>query len=104
MQLCPTQEKALERILALLPSSDVFVLWSRPGLGRSTVLRALEERIPRSAVLDASRWFLPLANEHPMRIEETFVRRALTRMKKVDALLIDDCSWRSCQHPVRSRS
>ena len=27
MQLCPTQEKALERILALLPSSDVFVLW-----------------------------------------------------------------------------
>ena len=103
MQLCPTQEKALERVLALLPSSDVFVLWSRPGLGRSTVLRALEERIPRSAVLDASRWFLPLANEHPMRIEETFVRRALTRMKKVDALLIDDydrftCLVGECNH------
>jgi SpoVK/Ycf46/Vps4 family AAA+-type ATPase len=96
MKLCPTQEKALERLLALWPSSDVFVLWARPGLGRSTVLRALKEQIPRSAILDASRWFLPLADEHPLRIEETFVKRAIARLKRCDALLIDDYDRFDC--------
>jgi SpoVK/Ycf46/Vps4 family AAA+-type ATPase len=96
MTLCPTQQKALDRLVMLWPASDVFVLWARPGLGRSTVLAALKERIPRSAVLDAASWFLPLASEDPLRIEETFVKQAMGQLERCDALLIDDFDRFDC--------
>src|SRR5262245_45794314 len=102
-RLCPTQERTLERLLGLWPSSDVFVLWSRTGLGRSTALRSLHRRVRRSGMFDVSRWFLPLGNQHPLRMEETFVKHALLRLKRCDALLVDDydrvaCVTGGCNH------
>jgi SpoVK/Ycf46/Vps4 family AAA+-type ATPase len=102
-KLSPTQEKALERLLGLWPSSDVFVLWAKSGLGRSTALRALKKRVRRSAIFDVSRWFLPLREEHPFQIEETFVKHALAKLKACDVLLVDDydriaCVTGGCNH------
>jgi ATP-dependent 26S proteasome regulatory subunit len=108
MRLCPTQQKSFDRLLELWPASDLFVLWSRPGLGRSTLLRKLKDDIPGAALFDVSRWFLPLAEEHPAQLEETFVRRALARLKKCDVLLIDDyerfaCVTGDCNHFYQRR-
>lgn len=59
VQLCPGQKKALDRVLELWPCSDAFVLWSRAGMGRSTVLAELDRKLPLDldAVADATDGF-----------------------------------------------
>jgi transitional endoplasmic reticulum ATPase len=96
VELCPAQRQAVDRLLKLWPSSDVFVLWTRSGLGRSTMLRALRQQLGGSPILAASDWFMPLGEEHPLRIEETFVREATARLEPGKALLVDDYDRLAC--------
>ncbi|MBI4864585.1 MAG: ATP-binding protein [Candidatus Riflebacteria bacterium] len=101
--LCPTQRASLDRLLALWPCSDVFVLWARSGLGRTTVLRTLAGEVPGSLVMDVSKWFLAMRREHPLQLEEAFVEQAIAQLKRCDALLVDDldritCPFGECNH------
>lgn len=96
ISLLPSQSKALERVLGLWPCSDVFTIWSRAGLGRTTLMRELARKVDRPQVLGARRYATDLAEEPPLRLEETFLKRALRLLDRCDTLFIDDWERISC--------
>src|SRR5438093_2907708 len=96
LELVPSQKKAFDRVLELWPCSDVFILWSRAGMGRTTVLRELAQKLSSTRILDARRYMRDLSSEPPMRLEETFLRRAVEMLERCETLLVDDWDRISC--------
>ena len=88
--LSPTQQEAVDSILALWPCSTVFSLWARPGLGRTSMIRALAAKFDDCAVLRADEWFHELDMRNPLQLEEAFVSRAIQLLKSNSIVLVDD--------------
>ena len=50
MQLCPSQQRGYDELRRLLPLGNVFALTAGAGLGRTTVLRRLQDAAGHSSV------------------------------------------------------
>jgi transitional endoplasmic reticulum ATPase len=88
--LSSTQQDAVDRILALWPCSTVFSLWSKPGMGRTSMIRELAAKLDESAILQADEWFNELGTRNPLQLEEAFAARAIELLKTNLVLLVDD--------------
>src|SRR5215470_17801820 len=70
MKLSPSQERAVEALRHDWPDTDAFVLWAPYGLGRSTMLRAVQKE-RGGIVLDMASYLERLADAEPLALEET---------------------------------
>jgi len=90
LSLSPSQQDAVDRILALWPSSTVFSLWAKPGMGRTTMIHGLAAELGTAAVLQADTWFQELDTRNPLQLEEAFVSSAVKLLKSNGIVLVDD--------------
>ena len=88
--LSPSQQDAVDRILALWPCSTIFSLWTKPGMGRTSMILALAAKLDGAAVLQADQWFEELDTRNPLQLEEAFVSRSIELLKSNSILLVDD--------------
>jgi len=89
MPLSPTQQQAAQALEDLLPLSHVFVVRGDTGMGKSTILRHLHERLGGAFL--TTREFLPvLRGRHPLALEETFEEWVLQALEKHTHVFVDD--------------
>jgi SpoVK/Ycf46/Vps4 family AAA+-type ATPase len=89
MPLSPTQERTAQALEELLPLSHVFVVRGSTGMGKSTILRHLHERLGGAFL--TTREFLPaLRGRHPLALEETFEEWVLQALEKHAHVFVDD--------------
>src|SRR5581483_10562990 len=93
--LCFAQERALEHLRRVLPLGNVFVLSSKPGLGRTTVLREVQTELG-AAFLDMKDFLAALQARHPEAIEETFEQLVLDTLTNHDTVIVDDLHLLTC--------
>lgn len=87
--LAPSQARALRDALAALKDTSLLSIWTGPGRGRTTVLKALHKKTG-GAFLTMKDYFDRLASEDPIAIEETFQRFVLSALKKNAVVYLDD--------------
>jgi ATP-dependent 26S proteasome regulatory subunit len=89
VQLCPAQQRVFEGLSACLEVGNVFVVAGDTGMGKTTVLRQLHEKVggaflSMAEVLDATR------QRHPLGMEEAFEQLVLESLRAHDCVIVDD--------------
>lgn len=89
IQLCPAQQQAMRELTAAVERGSPSVLWSGPGLGKTTVLQEFQRRkggtlVTAKELLDAG------AERHPLGIEETFFKVLWEALGRSDVVIMDD--------------
>lgn len=87
--LSPSQQVALDGLRDAIPSGDVFLLRSKTGRGRSTVLRELN-RIVGGAMLTLSDFVDELHKRHPLALEDSLFGIIFESLRQNDTVIIDD--------------
>lgn len=87
--LSPAQTTAIKGLDHAVKVGSVIHFWSRPGRGRSTVLREFHRQhggrmIASSDIIEAAR------NAHPNALEETMHVTLLTALKEHSTVIVDD--------------
>jgi predicted AAA+ superfamily ATPase len=85
--LCPVQQAALDRLTELWPSHPVLILSGHSG--RTTVLRALHERMG-GELLTARDLAQAGAERHPLDLEESFSRLLRDALDRSPVVFLDD--------------
>jgi shikimate kinase len=88
-QLCPAQQRAFDRLVSALPDASVFVLSGSTGAGKTTVLRALHQRIG-GAFLSMKDLVNAMRSRHPLALEETLEQLVLDALHAHDHVIVDD--------------
>ena len=89
MYLSPSQQKAVEELREDWRDGGTFVLWAPHGLGRTTMLRAVQEE--RGGVLLGMASYLDrLLDADPLALEETLHRLLVDALRDNDVVLVDD--------------
>jgi SpoVK/Ycf46/Vps4 family AAA+-type ATPase len=88
-QLCPAQQRVFEGLSACLDVGNVFVVAGDTGMGRTTVLRQVHEKVggaflSLAEVLDATR------QRHPLGMEEAFEQLVLEALRAHPCVIVDD--------------
>jgi transitional endoplasmic reticulum ATPase len=68
---------------------DIFVLWAPHGMGRTTMLRAVERELG-GVIVDMATYLERLEDADPLALEETLRHVLLEALKKHDVVLVDD--------------
>jgi ATP-dependent 26S proteasome regulatory subunit len=89
VSLAPSQQRALDALLDVVPRSPLTVLHVEGGRGRSTIVEVLHASLG-GALLRARDLMEALQHEHPWSIEETFHRIVFRALERDDVLIIDD--------------
>jgi ATP-dependent 26S proteasome regulatory subunit len=89
VQLCPAQQLVLEGLSACLDGGNVFVVAGDTGMGKTTVLRHVHEKVggaflSMAEVLDATR------RQHPLAVEEAFEQLVLEALRAHGCVIVDD--------------
>ena len=85
MNLSPSQRRAVEALRHDWSDTNSFVLWAPYGLGRSTMLRAVQaER--GGIVLDMASYLDRLTEAEPLALEETLHQMLMSALRENDAL------------------
>jgi ATP-dependent 26S proteasome regulatory subunit len=89
VQLCPAQQRVFDNLSADLEAGNVFVVAGDTGMGKTTVLRQLHEKVggaflSMAEVLDATR------QRHPLAMEEAFEQLVLEALRAHDCVIVDD--------------
>jgi ATP-dependent 26S proteasome regulatory subunit len=87
--LCPAQQQSFDNLSSALGNGAVFVLNGGPGMGKTTVLRALHRQVG-GAFLTNKHLVDALRPRHPLAVEETFEELVLAALREHDHVLVDD--------------
>ena len=89
MKLSPSQERAVEALRHDWPDTDAFVLSAPYGLGRSTMLQAVQKE-RGGIVLDMASYLERLTEAEPLALEETLHQMLMAALRENDVVLVDD--------------
>ena len=89
VQLLPAQQQALEKLERHVRAHHVTSLMGRPGAGKTTILRALQERIG-GAYLTTQQFIEALRDSHPLALDETVYGVLHKTLSSNVAVLVDD--------------
>jgi AAA+ superfamily predicted ATPase len=89
MNLSPSQERAVAALRHDWPDTESFVLWAPYGLGRSTMLRAVQEE-RGGIVLDMASYLERLTDAEPLALEETLHQMLVGALREHEVVLVDD--------------
>ncbi|RYX84422.1 26S protease regulatory subunit [bacterium] len=106
--LSPSQHHALEGLELIYQLGNIGVLSSDIGCGRSTVLKALQERVG-GQLLTMADFFEILTQGHPLALEENFARLVGEALQNHDCVIVDDLHLLngvvgSCNHFYQRRA
>src|SRR5262245_49017417 len=87
--LCPAQEHALDQMTVALADSAVVILSGNPGMGKTTLLRVLHDRLG-GALLTNHDVIAALRPHHPLTVEETFEELVAGALAAHDHVIVDD--------------
>jgi SpoVK/Ycf46/Vps4 family AAA+-type ATPase len=87
--LNPAQQKAFDILQHALPIGNIFVLSGNAGMGKTTVLREVQQShggtfLTMNTFLDA------MQSRHPLALEENFEQWVRQALEKHDCVLVDD--------------
>ena len=89
LDLCPTQQRALRELVDAIKRGGPVVLWSAPGLGKSSILMELRRRHGGQCV--SLKDFLDAAGaRHPLSLEEAFFNVVWEALSRSDVAIMDD--------------
>src|SRR5215813_4369184 len=88
-ELCPAQQRAFDLLKGIRHTGNVFVIYARCGLGKSTLLRAIH-REWGGAFLSLKDFVDAMRAEHPLALEETFVQIVMEKLRANDCVFVDD--------------
>ncbi len=89
IQLCPTQQTALDHLLKGLPIGSIFRVWGGVGRGKSTVLKQVH-RHTGGAFLGMKDFVDASSQKHPLALEETLYNLVLEALKAHPVVIVDD--------------
>jgi ATP-dependent 26S proteasome regulatory subunit len=87
--LTPAQQTAFERLLPAIAACSLAVLKTKPGMGRTTILKSLQ-KAAGGAYLDVRQFLGLLANRNPLAIEEAFLQWVDQALAESDLAIVDD--------------
>ncbi len=88
-KMSPTQQEAFEDLLRVYSTGHIGVLYGVSGMGKSTVLRALQASVG-GTLLTMRNYLDALKARHPLALEESFEHMVLDALKNADCVLVDD--------------
>jgi ATP-dependent 26S proteasome regulatory subunit len=89
IQLCPSQQKALDGLRSGVGIGPVMKFWGGAGSGKTTVLREFH-RESGGGFLNMRHFVEASTEQHPMAMEETFYRVVLVALKANETVIVDD--------------
>jgi len=89
MNLSPSQDRAVAALLQDWPDTESLVLWAPYGLGRSTMLRAVQEQ-RGGLLLDMAAYLERLTQADPLALEETLYQMLMSSLREHEVVLVDD--------------
>jgi SpoVK/Ycf46/Vps4 family AAA+-type ATPase len=87
--LSPAQRRAFDSLSAAASTAGLVELRCLPGIGRTTVLRALHDR-RGGAFLDARAVIEAMEHANPLALEETVYRRLVAALSEHSFVILDD--------------
>ena len=89
IQLCPTQQSAMESLLRGLPIGSIFRVWGGVGRGKTTVLKEVHKQTG-GALLGMRDFAAASSQKHPMALEETLYNLVFDALKAHPVVILDD--------------
>jgi transitional endoplasmic reticulum ATPase len=89
VELLPAQQKALDNLERHVRVHHVTSLMGRPGAGKTTILRALHQRIG-GAYLTTQQFIEASIDKHPLALDETVYEVLHKALTSKAAVLVDD--------------
>jgi ATP-dependent 26S proteasome regulatory subunit len=89
LNLTPAQQQALDKLERHVRAHFVTSLMGRPGAGKTTILRALQERLG-GAYLTTRQFIEASRDRHPLALDETVYDVLHEALASHDAVLVDD--------------
>src|SRR5262245_59052875 len=87
--LTPVQQAVFEKLLPAIAVCPLTVLKTKPGMGRTTILKSLHGAAG-GAFLEVRQFLGLLAQREPLAIEEAFLQWIDEAFVKSDLVIIDD--------------
>lgn len=87
--LCPAQQRAFDQVAAALETGFLFHLHGSVGCGKTTVLRALQERVG-AAFLGMKEFLEASARHHPLAVEEMAYGLVVDALQSHPVIIVDD--------------
>jgi SpoVK/Ycf46/Vps4 family AAA+-type ATPase len=87
--LCPAQETAAVALRRGLETGNVVSFWAGDGLGKTTVLRALQRQLG-GAFLNVKSFFDAHQGRHPLALEETLHQLLMNALQTQSHVFVDD--------------
>jgi AAA+ superfamily predicted ATPase len=89
IDLCPTQQRALTELTDAVHRGGPVVLWSAPGLGKTSIL--LERHRRHGGTLVSLKDLIDTAAQrHPLSLEEVFFNAVWEALARSDVVIMDD--------------
>lgn len=89
VELLPAQQKALDNLERHVRAHHVTSLMGRPGAGKTSILRALHERVG-GAYLTTRQFIEASSDRHPLALDETVYNVLHQALSSHGAVLVDD--------------
>jgi ABC-type polar amino acid transport system ATPase subunit len=89
--LCPSQQEAFDGLLEEIEIGNVFVVWTPPGKGKTTMLRELH-RLRGGAFLSMKSYIEEIATREPFQMEESLERILMNAMDRNEYIILLDLS------------
>jgi transitional endoplasmic reticulum ATPase len=89
--LSPSQQKAFDQLMQVLPLFHIVGLTGNSGAGKTTILQEMHERTG-GAWICMRELLHALRSKHPLAIEETFEQIVEAALKSADHVYIDELS------------
>lgn len=89
--LSPNQQRAFDKLIDAAKAGHLVVLFAAPGNGKTTLLRAVRERLGgHVAQIGAVELQAAIAGRHPLAIEDALYELVSTALDEHETVLIDD--------------
>lgn len=89
MNLSPSQQRVIDELRNDWSEGNAFVLWAPAGLGRTTMLRAVQEE-RGGVVLGMAGYLERLVDAEPLALEETLHELLVDALRENEVVLVDD--------------
>ncbi len=87
--LSPSQQEAFNHLMEALPIGNLFVVWSAPGMGRTTILNELH-RQEGGELLRMKDYIDELRHQDPLSMDEAFEQIIMRSLQRNDLVILDD--------------
>jgi transitional endoplasmic reticulum ATPase len=89
VSLSPSQQEAFDDFLEAFPTGNVFTVWTRDGLGTTSLLREIN-RLKGGVFITMKNYVDQLGLRDPLQMEETLERLLMNAMDKYEVIIMDD--------------